>query len=199
MVVPGTYRVSLARRVDGVLTPLGEPQTFAARAVRSSPLSASDRGELDAFLRKTARLQRAAMGAAAAAEQAQERLRFVEKALLDTPSAPAELAAEAHALAARLRAVRRALEGDEVLRRRNEPQPPAILDRVQTIVGTQWTSSAAPTTTSRRGYDIAARAFATQLAALRTLLDQDLRRLEERMETAGAPWTPGRLPVWAPE
>jgi hypothetical protein len=123
----------------------------------------------------------------------------VEKALLDTPSAPAELAAEAHALAARLRAVRRALEGDEVLRRRNEPQPPAILDRVQTIVGTQWTSSAAPTTTSRRGYDIAARAFATQLAALRTLLDQDLRRLEERMETAGAPWTPGRLPVWAPE
>ncbi len=33
--------------------------------------------------------------------------------------------------------------------------------------------------------------------ALRTLVDGDLVALEEKLETAGAPWTPGRaIPRW---
>ena len=45
----------------------------------------------------------------------------------------------------------------------------------------------------------AADAFEKQLATLRTLLDTDLRALEIAMEKAGAPWTPGRLPIWVKE
>jgi hypothetical protein len=34
------------------------------------------------------------------------------------------------------------------------------------------------------------------LAKLRTLAEVDLVKLEKDMEAAGAPWTPGRVPVW---
>jgi hypothetical protein len=37
------------------------------------------------------------------------------------------------------------------------------------------------------------------LQGLRTLVDVDLRGLEERLETAAAPGTPGRLPQWKRE
>ncbi len=82
--------------------------------------------------------------------------------------------------------------------RRREPTPPAILDRVLQVVYGHWTSSSAPTATERRGYEIAAEAFAPALNALRAV-DADLTALESEMEAAGAPWTPGRMPTWQPE
>jgi len=33
---------------------------------------------------------------------------------------------------------------------------------------------------------------------LRTLVEQDLKRVEDQAETAGVPWTSGRVPVWKP-
>ena len=42
----------------------------------------------------------------------------------------------------------------------------------------------------------AAMAFGRELARLRTLIDTDLRRLQDAMHAAGAPWTPGALPEW---
>ena len=38
MVAPGTYRVSLSKNVDGVVTPLGEPQSFAVVPLGASSL-----------------------------------------------------------------------------------------------------------------------------------------------------------------
>jgi len=92
-----------------------------------------------------------------------------------------------------------ALKGDDVLRARNEPSPLAIADRVEAIVNSHWTSTAAVTGTNQEAYRIAAESFAGQLEKLRALVDGDLRKLEQAMESAGAPWTPGRLPVWQKE
>ncbi len=72
-------------------------------------------------------------------------------------------------------------------------------DRVHAIVGTQWSATVAPTGTSRKAYADAADAFEKQLATLRTLVETDLAALEDAMEKAGAPWTPGRVPTWVKE
>jgi len=37
------------------------------------------------------------------------------------------------------------------------------------------------------------------LEVLRTIVETELRGLEEKAEAAGAPWTPGRVPRWEPE
>jgi len=31
---------------------------------------------------------------------------------------------------------------------------------------------------------------------LKKLIEADLKKLEEEMEKAGTPWTPGRIPIW---
>jgi hypothetical protein len=48
-------------------------------------------------------------------------------------------------------------------------------------------------------YEIAGDEFTGVLAKLRTLLEVDLMKLQDAMERAGAPWTPGRVPTWSKE
>ncbi len=199
LAVPGRYTVSFEKRVDGALTPLGTPQTFVVESLGLQTLKAQDPAALLAFERKTARLQRAVLGAIDAAEEAQTRLKHVVKAVDETPAADAKLGAEARRIQRALDDVLVALRGDEAIRARNEPVPESISERVEAIVASHWTATVAPTGTNRQAYDVAAAAFGTQLAALRTLLEIDLRALEEQLEQAGAPWTPGRVPEWTKE
>ena len=89
-----------------------------------------------------------------------------------------------------------ALSGDGFLRARNEADLPSISERVQNVVYSSWTSTAEPTRTQRDAYDIAGEAFGRELARLRSFVEVDLAAVESELERAGAPWTPGRLPVW---
>jgi hypothetical protein len=70
---------------------------------------------------------------------------------------------------------------------------------VQQIVEGHWSATSAPTATHQKNYEIAAAEFVPVLESLRVLVEQDLRKLEEAAESAGAPWTPGRVPRFAPE
>jgi hypothetical protein len=91
------------------------------------------------------------------------------------------------------------LRGDTALRQRNMNLPPSINERVGDIVGSQRMSTARPTQTSINQYSAAAQDFGSALGQLRQLIEVDLRDLERKMEAAGAPWTPGRVPDWKPE
>jgi hypothetical protein len=199
LAVPGTYTVSFEKRVDGVVTPFGDPQTFQVESLGLQTLKAADAGELLAFQKRTARLQRAVLGAVEAAEEAHNRVKVAKKAIDDTPGAAPALGAEARRIEKALDDLMIGLRGDRVMAGRNEPTAMSTVDRVQAIVGTQWSTTVAPTGTSREAYAIASEAFEKQLAALRTLVETDLRALEGSMEKAGAPWTPGRVPTWTTE
>ena len=48
----------------------------------------------------------------------------------------------------------------------------------------------------RDAFKYAGEEFKTVLAELRTLVEKDLKELEDSLEHAGAPWTPGRIPTW---
>jgi hypothetical protein len=196
MVVPGTYTVELAQRVRGIDAPLSEPQSFEAVPLGLARLAAADRVEVHAFQRRTARLQRAVLGAVRAAGEASDRLAHLEVAWLATPAADPALRTEIDALQDRLEDLGVELTGDPVVRGRNEPSPASIVERVQQVVFGHWTTTAGVTATHRANYDAAAAAFAEVLPELRRLLESDLPALEARMEAAGAPWTPGRLPRW---
>jgi photosystem II stability/assembly factor-like uncharacterized protein len=196
MAMPGTYSVSLAKLVDGELTPLGQPQAFEARPLGLTTLAASDKAALLAFQLKLGRLQRAVMGANQVVEETLDQLEAIQNALLNTPDAGPETFAEVRSLKERLFDIREALSGDETVTSRAELAPPSITDRVQRAVGGFWSSSA-PTTTHRRNYEIAGQAFETVLGELRALVEVDVRVLSERLEALGAPWTPGRgVPIW---
>jgi len=199
MAAPGTYTVRMATSVDGVITPVGEARTFDVVPLHLGKLPPADRTATLAFQKETARLQRAALGAQRAADEAATRIAFLLTALRDTPAADPALAAEARDLRERLADLRLDLEGDPTIARRNEPTPPSILDRVQQVVSGTWSSTSAPTATHRDNLRIASERFDAWLPGLTALLEVDLSGLEARAEAAGAPWTPGRIPRWSRE
>jgi hypothetical protein len=194
--MPGTYRVSMARRVDGVFTSLGQAEEFQVIVEGQDRMSPADRANLVEFQQKVARLQRALQGTLATANALKPRLVAIRRALLETPSAPEKLLSEASALDKRTNEILRALQGDQALRQRNMNLPPSIAERVGDIVGSQRMSTARPTQTQIDQYAAAAQEFETTLNQLRQLIEGDLARLEKQMEAAGAPWTPGRIPEW---
>jgi hypothetical protein len=133
------------------------------------------------------------MGAGAAAEEASKSLKFMKKALMETPKADPKLAERIKALEKRLQEAMRTLYGDRTLQRRSEPSSPSLTDRVSA----QLSTTCPITETVKRGYEIAADAFGKYLEELRALIEVDLKKLGDEMEAAGAPWTPGRgVPVW---
>ena len=196
LAAPGTYQVSLARRVDGHLTPLGAPVTFAAEILGTSSLPAADREALLTFQQKAGRLQRAVLGAVKAAGETRARLDHLKQALEDTPAADPALAADARALESRLIDLEVAFTGDKVVAGYQEPTPMSIAARASSTVS--WNSTSAPTGTQKRAYAIASQQFGEAIGDLRTL-ESDLEALEAKAEAAGAPWTPGRVPTWSPE
>jgi photosystem II stability/assembly factor-like uncharacterized protein len=196
LVMPGLYRVALAKRVEGKLTPLAGPQEFTVAVDGAEPLNPSDRRALLEFQQKVARLQRAVVGTLDAANGLAGRLEQIKRALDQTPAVEEKWKDLARDLEKRNRAILLALRGDITLRARNENTPPSIAERVATIVQQERFSLARPTQTQRDLYESAGTAFAAELAQLRTLMDGDLRSLEKALDMAGAPWTPGRLPEW---
>ena len=196
LVMPGTYKVELFKRVDGVVTPLGQAQQFEVYVDGQNEMSPTDRSALVEFQQKAVRLQRAVSGATEAANALRPRLAAMKRAILETPSLPTRLQDDATALEKRTNDILRALRGDTAARQRNMNTPPSINERIGYIVGAQRTSISKPTQTQINQYAVAAQEFEGVLGQLRQLIEVDLEKLEKQLEAAGAPWTPGRIPEW---
>ncbi|MEM7585265.1 MAG: glycosyl hydrolase [Acidobacteriota bacterium] len=199
LVVPGTYEVELAQRIDGEVAALDASQTFETTPISLGTLPAEDRAELLAFQRQTAKLQRAVLGAASALHEAQDRIAHLHVAWRDTPAADASLRDRLRALELELDDLSLELLGDPIAGRHSRPSSPSIFNRVDRVVSGHWAySTSSATTTQRRNYDTAAEAFGPLLERLHKLIGGELKAIEDELEAADAPWTPGRLPVWKP-
>ena len=200
MVAPGTYTVRLQRRVDGTLTQLGEPQAFEAAPLGIATLPAPDRAALAAFHRQAAQLQRVVMATVEVVKSTRKQIAAMRSAIDATPDLATDAGPRLRRLEMGLAAAEFALFGDSTVQKRNEPILPSITDRVERVMGATWSSTSATTTTHARNYEIAAAALTELLVDLRQLIDEDLTALQQDLEEAGGPWTPGRgLPMWPPK
>jgi len=189
---PGTYQVSLTKRVDGTFTPLGAPQRFQVVDVDSvagrTMASIADQ-------RKIAELERSVLGTAALIGETQRRVGFLRRAIDETPSADSSLARRVRALEQQLRDANELLNGDPTRARRNEAAPQSLTARLGGAIGGAWSTSLTALNPSQRAQiDLVRREFDAILARVRQLVDVDLKNLEQASEAAGVPWTPGRLP-----
>jgi photosystem II stability/assembly factor-like uncharacterized protein len=195
LVLPGAYSVSLSRQVDGVVTELAGPQEFRVVDLGGATLPVDDpEGALE-FQKRAAELQRAVLGAVEVTGEIKGRIKHLRVAILDTPKATPEQLAELAAIESELHELLIRLRGDRSKARRNEPVDPSLVGRINRVVEGQLGTTQPPTSTNRDGYRWASEAFSETLEALRAL-DQRLGALEDALEAAGAPWTPGRIPDW---
>jgi len=195
--MPGTYSVEVVRWFEGQLETLAEPVPFEIATLGESTMSASDRAAVAEFNADVGRLQRAMMGANAAAGEAAEQLDMMEEAVRRHPQADLGLLEVMTTVQLQLTDLSEVLNGDRTKRRRSEPDMPGMMQRLNSVVGGAWSSTQGPTATHREQYAIAADAFASFLPNLRGFIERRLPRLQQTLEAAGVPWTTGRgVPNW---
>ena len=71
----------------------------------------------------------------------------------------------------------------------------SLKGRTDLIIGSLWNTTSGPTGTYERAYQEAHTAFGAVLSELRDL-HQRTQALEDQLERQGAPYTPGRMPLW---
>ena len=191
LAAPGRYQASLAFQVDGVMKPVAGPVSFEVKPLDADRLTPAQWAEFSAFCTRMGEAQRRAMGASERVTEAQNRLDHLRKALLETPAADATLLVRARAFHGELKDLRCLLSGDASVASRQEPTAPGILDRIGNVTGSVWGITQLPTASQVQNL-----AWAEEgLKALNGKLDATLaglKALEDALEAAKAPYTPGR-------
>jgi photosystem II stability/assembly factor-like uncharacterized protein len=194
---PGEYTVELAKRSGSETTQLAGPVAFKLKSLANQSLPSQDQATVLDFQKKTGELYRAMLAAGQVVDEAIGRTEYLKKAVLDSPKADLELLDEVNRVRLALLDAREALTGDPTKPRRSEPEKPSLMNRISSIVGGHWWTTYGPTKTHVRNYEICSEQFVTVLAKIRAAVEVDLVSLEAKLESAGAPWTPGRaLPSW---
>lgn len=196
LVVPGEYTVAIAKRINGVVTPMSAPQSFTVKPLDDSPEVTADREGLLAFQQETADTARTVTSAGVASGELRDRLAHLKKAAEALPSPIDGQRARIQALETILDDADVAMNGDRTLRGRNEPAPWSISGRIGEIRGWGWFTQSPATQSSKDALVMAQQEFAVALAQLREV-ETGVTALEDELEQLGAPYTPGRgVPTW---
>ncbi len=191
LAAPGRYQASLAFQVDGVLKPVAGPVSFEVKPLDAERLSAAQWGEFSAFCTRMGEAQRRAMGTSERITESQNRLDLVRKALLETPATEDSLLVRARALHAALKDLRDLLSGDGTVAARQEATAPGILGRIEGVTYSVWGTTQLPTAHQRQNLTWAEEGLTAANGRLDAAL-AELKVLEDALEAAKAPYTPGR-------
>ena len=96
----------------------------------------------------------------------------------------------------KLRAIQKKMYGDRVSDRLEIDTPPSINSRLFSAIYDGYGTTSDPTTTMKEQLQIASEEFEAALSELKSVIQTDMKALEQKLEAAGAPYTPGRLPEY---
>ena len=195
MALPGNYKVSLSKFEDGEYTELVSPQSFKTISLNTATLPATDKKALDDFSKKVAELSRVAGATSQYRNELMNKLRYIKQAIIETPKLPLDVSKSINAIEIKLADISRQLNGDVTLARREFEILPSINNRINYIIGSLWSTTAAPTQTQQDAYTIASKLFTPAYTSLKAV-GEEIKKLEDLLEKSGAPYTPGRLPEW---
>jgi len=190
--MPGAYTVELAKRVDGVVTPLAGPMAFEVVRLRERGQPGMDDQELGAFLAEVRGLQLESSAFGAALDEAAGRVAAIRAALERADGGRPELYAEAVALKKQLDDMKERLRGDPRRGRLRGGGPVAVNDRLGFGQATVGGATYGPTRMHREQLDIGVAQLAELQAELATIVGESLPDLETKLDAAGVPWTPSR-------
>lgn len=197
MVAPGLYKVSMELVVDGKPTPFGETRSFTVKLLPNAAADEQENKERVAIQKKVMDLMRAMMGASQVMDDAEKRIQMVKKAIPETPSTEASHMDRVIELQNRLKDLEVRYGGDSTITSRYENAAPGLRGRMMRAAYEMSGTTARPTKTHQQAYEIVADEFEGFLADLKKLVTQDLKKLEDELEAAKAPYTPGRFPEWS--
>lgn len=200
LAMPGSYQVEMGMLSNGEYKLLADAVPFKAVTLNNTTLPAENRVELVAFQQKVGKMSRAIQGSMQLNNTYKAKINAIRMALLQTPGATINLSVKVKELQQEIDAIYFLFNGVEA-RASGEEIPPAqipISNRIGSIVGAHWASTSGVTQTQKEQFEILKEEFPAALARLHAVAKQ-MKWLEMELEKTGAPWTPGRIPVYEVE
>jgi photosystem II stability/assembly factor-like uncharacterized protein len=196
---PGRYTATLGRRVNGKYEKLATVE-FAVKPDPQYPLTPEQYGEMAAHSARMRKLQRTMTGTMASITDLLARLEAVKSAadLLPLSEEPSRL--KVRELITEVKRIQRSLTGSRgaaaAAGRDEDAQAITLAQRISYAAAGGRGAIGPPTGTQKQAYETAGKILAAELDKLRRVLEKDLPELEKKIEAAGGPYIPGRLPVW---
>ena len=194
LVSPGTYSVSLSKYSNGEFKEIGSPEKFLLKALPGNSLPALDPSSVFAWKASVAELRRIAQSASAALSDAQTKLKYFKAAINSIQDQGSSILNDIQKLDKNLSEVSEQFYGDNVKGRLEIQEKPSIYSRLNSAVYDGYGSTGEPTATMKEQFRLASEDFDQWYAKLKVLISSDLKAIEQKLDAAGAPHTPGRLP-----
>ncbi len=198
LVMPGKYKVGLQMWHEGELTNLVDPVEFTCKKLNNTTLPAKDYIENIEFAKKVGKLAVAMAGTQRLIGETTSKVESIKKAIYATPGASQKLMDKARALSKELDELNFKMNGSKAKASAEEipPEPVPLNNRMGIISYTHMGSTSGITSTEKENYEILKEEFPPVLNVLKRIVKTDIPALESELNKIGAPWTPGRLPVW---
>jgi len=191
LVLPGSYQVSLAKRVEGEMIEFGVSQSFVLKPMFSGGLIAGNRKAVFEFQQQAAELLRKVSGSNRKISELDNRIKYLKAAIDQTPQAGEDQAREIRTIEGQMASIKRLMTGDRSIARRAHPVPMSIVQRTNDLIRAQFNTQMAITGTNRDSYQVAVQEYEEIKGRINALAGR-LHNLETLMEQLGAAWTPGR-------
>ncbi|MBN2349634.1 MAG: hypothetical protein JXJ22_12380 [Bacteroidales bacterium] len=199
LVMPGVYYVSMSSSINGELNTLTEKVPFTVVPLNNVTLPAENRSEMVNFQQKVAELTRVMYGISQFNNELTEKLEFLKQANLLARNQSAEINRMISEISIKLDSIEFKMQGHQPLASKEEipPSEVPLLQRLNSIIEAHYSSTSDITITQKKTLEILLEEFQPLYMQLKQVGEKDLPMLEEKLEEAGAPWTPGRLPKFS--
>ena len=191
LVMPGPFSVSMQQRVDGVLTDLGQSETFEVVSIREPTLPGSTQGQRVVFEVQVDELNRAVDGTVKTIDGISGELDAVKVTLARSMADPA-LFEIADSIQERLLDQRDRLSQNETREIFKDWTCVSVQERLWHARFAPEAGAYGPTPSQRESYEIGKRLYENVVQELSSLVDTEYEGLKDALDMAGVPWTPGR-------
>ncbi|MGB5720101.1 MAG: hypothetical protein WBM34_05345 [Woeseiaceae bacterium] len=191
LVVPGTYSVTMQKRVDGVVSDLGQRQTFEVVSIREPTLPGSTQEQRVIFETQIDELIRASGGTVSAIDEIVAEIDAI-KEVLERSTADASLYEIANSLKQRITAQRERLTGNETREMFKDQAAVTLGERIWHARFDPSSSAYGPTPEQRESLQIGRALYDDVTGQLSALIDDEYAGFKEALDAARVPWTPGR-------
>jgi len=192
LVTPGKYTIEMSKVHNGKVELLSGPMDFTIKALNNTVLPAENREEKVTFQREVAELSRKIDGAGRVLSEVNDKMRHIAKAINLVEQPLESLLTKYRNVDAKIKDIRKAFYGDNIKSRLDIDQPVTPSGRIGWINYEQKYSTSSPTETHKMSFQIAKEEFEPILEMIKSLVKNDIEQLEQALEDADAPYTPGR-------
>lgn len=190
LAAPGTYTVSLSKRVRGQTTELAPAQSFEVKPLRDGALPPQE--DASEFWEQIAEFDRSVTATARTLDNVKSKLSLLATATERvTGGDPERLDNRLHAIRAEANRLDEKLNGNPARNVLWERTQPTVRSRLNTVMTGLGGSTYGPTQTHRDQFAYAQAEYDALRTSLRTLVDRSIPSLEAELVAAGGPWVPG--------